>query len=399
MNCYGASKFTSWLGKYLSENWNTTDVRNDPDYAFMEDQLRRYKEVYQRQADIQQLGDVGDYLKAAVNDKTTVLITVRDSAESELTDAQREAFRKLGLKKLPDIKNRDSYIAVIENGKVIYEVLRDHETTKEKECISYEGVLPDGTEYTLLSGGYKQGDKASCVIDGTEHAKNSRGINIVLYDNEYSTVVDSARFDTYDTAIRDTYKLEYYDIAKSGEIPEELESSAIFNTFLKRFDTLNQNREADRINIMKKNNCIFDFIDMYSEDENNIIILTVKDEASQGLSEENRKELKEKGFEKLSALQFRCPYIGIMEKGTVIYEDTGSENSAVTYEAELYTVISAGGNAEGNTTSVLINEEEASTQRRGINVVVYNTEDGGVIDSVFFDTYSGSIHTLSPDKK
>ena len=42
LNYYGAQKFTGWIGKYLAEQCQNTDVRGDPRYAFMETELADY---------------------------------------------------------------------------------------------------------------------------------------------------------------------------------------------------------------------------------------------------------------------------------------------------------------------------------------------------------------------
>lgn len=51
--------------------------------------------------------------------------------------------------------------------------------------------------YEISSAGYENGNTCSIRIDGTEYAKNMRGINIVVYNHVTKTVVDSVCFDTH----------------------------------------------------------------------------------------------------------------------------------------------------------------------------------------------------------
>ena len=56
------------------------------------------------------------------------------------------------------------------------------------------------------------------------------------------------------------------------------------------------------------------------QDADNVIFLTVKDEASEELQETQREYLKEIGLKKLSTIEYRDSYIGIIDSEGVTYE-------------------------------------------------------------------------------
>ena len=75
-----------------------------------------------------------------------------------------------------------------------------------EEELSRTGTLPDGIEYSLISQGGLSGAgggagrylTCSVKINDIEYAVQRIGLNIVVYDNEHSVVVDSVEFNTYD---------------------------------------------------------------------------------------------------------------------------------------------------------------------------------------------------------
>ena len=66
------------------------------------------------------------------------------------------------------------------------------------------GALADGTPFILQSGGNQSSNHASIIVDGVEYAVNSRGLNIVVYDNFAHKVIDSVAFDTFDQSLAAT---------------------------------------------------------------------------------------------------------------------------------------------------------------------------------------------------
>lgn len=120
----------------------------------------------------------------------TLLISVSDEASNALSDAAVEQLRSLGLKL--DLQNafRQSYYAVV-----------GPNTCKEQlgsESLGTSGTLEDGCSYRVLSCGWDAGaSRSQIIIDQTDYSPNMRGMNLVVYDNASSQVVDASNFDTY----------------------------------------------------------------------------------------------------------------------------------------------------------------------------------------------------------
>lgn len=122
-----------------------------------------------------------------------ILFAVKDEASKALTDDVCLSMQRLGLNFALKDHFRYAYLAVIDDGNVIYENIGDGR-------LQFEGEMEE-VQIILTSEGKKTG-QASIQLDGIEYALNDRGINIVLYDKVSKRVIDSICIDTYlNTAI------------------------------------------------------------------------------------------------------------------------------------------------------------------------------------------------------
>ena len=108
-----------------------------------------------------------------------------------MNDSSRKAFAELGLKEFASIRFRDSYIGIIENGNVVYE-MKDH---------GEQPINVSNREYAVISGGYDSGIISSIVISETDYSQHKRGMNIAIYDIAQKKVIDTALFDIYATEV------------------------------------------------------------------------------------------------------------------------------------------------------------------------------------------------------
>ena len=100
-------------------------------------------------------------------------------------------MERLGLQTSLSGKTDWSYYAVISAGGVREEL--------SKEALNANGSFRDGLGvYEISSAGTDSGDSCSILLDGTEYARNRRGLNIVVYDNSCKKVIDSVCFDLHD---------------------------------------------------------------------------------------------------------------------------------------------------------------------------------------------------------
>lgn len=132
-------------------------------------------------------------------------------------------------------------------------------------------------------------------------------------------------------------------------------------------------------------------------DSSYTVIFSVKDEAVNGLSEELRGQLKKLGFQNNLTQEnaSRHSLIGVWQDGQMLYESLSEgiddpQRDMLEFRGTLpdgmkYYVKSAGWNV-GNTSSIIIDGVERSKKCRGLNIVVYDSLGGRVVDSIAFDT-------------
>lgn len=188
LNLYGAQKVSANLGNYLIEHYELSDDHNEQ----WDKDLKSYEKV-RKVALLELEQDFVTYINMLADEykDNTIFITVSDEMTVGLNEADINALRNLGLQVDFTKALQHSYIAVIENGVVEYEALSNRP-------LDYSGVCSQsGKEYELYSSGWWTVSKASIEIDGKEYALNTRGLNIVVYDNRRDLVLDSVAFDTW----------------------------------------------------------------------------------------------------------------------------------------------------------------------------------------------------------
>ena len=146
----------------------------------------------------------------------SVLMAVQDEAAWQMSDSTIEILRSnMGLE--ADLYMRCSYCAVIDNGNVIYE------QTSPDSAVSMSGVLSSGTGYNLMSASFDYGCACSIEIDGVQYAPNTRGLNIVVYDNRTGEVIDACVFDTFASDCL----IDHTDFAEYGDVDFEYDEDAV----------------------------------------------------------------------------------------------------------------------------------------------------------------------------
>ena len=140
-----------------------------------------------------------------------------------------------------------------------------------------------------------------------------------------------------------------------------------------------------------------------------LVMISACDDASYSIKEDQRTALDEMGLYKLSYIDFRDSYIGmimdgevILEKGQNGYDEEEAESLSETLMLEngdLVTVSSSGyGHGDETKASIIINGTEKSVNHRGLNVVVYDYEKHEVLDSTYFDTYEAALRERRSEK-
>ncbi len=394
LNYYGAMKITDYLGTYLTEVCGNRDVRDDERYAFMDEELDDYHR-YIASTSVKDFTDPCDYIDYALEQGDySVFISVKGDGAVALTDDQRSYFDSIGLTGLSKLSEDESYLAVIEDGSVITEMSgsdsessggSDSSGSDGNSALEYEGTLPDGTVYSMVSGGTDSGNKSSIKIGGTERSSNSRGLNIVLYDNKREEYVGNAVFDTHSSPERDIQNVEL-------RLAAELEEGATLAELSGTDRTLYlYNRMCDDDKIVKLleqqvgEDGLVSYLMTFIDDEDLTIYLTVQNDAAGALSDEVRCALSDMGLTRLSEIAYNESYIAVIVGGEVVLEEKGETDSSVETGTSGYKIVSRIGDTDGKA-SVMINGTDYAEGSDGVCVVVYDNLTEMVIDVRTFDT-------------
>ncbi len=358
-------------GKYvLNLDWNDYKEQYSGGKIYVIDSTgRRYQ--------IEELpGDISLYTKSLFKyltllkkkENCTVFIAVRDEASSKLSLNWQKGLWNLGLKEDLSKEFRSSYYAVIRNGRVLSEKMG-------QEALQENGTLNQGKDsYYILSSGYNAGPGCEIQINGVEYAQNSRGINIVVYDNEHGRVVDSVCFDTYDG------KTFTRNGEKSTIVVETEEEMDLLQAELeeKMFIPL---QVDESLQVPK-----FDeYISAIKEKEAYTIFIVTKDGDASNFTEARQHSLKELGLTEELFGKDLYSYYAIIEQGN-IQEEIGLErlekkgilqNGSIAYE------VTSIDNGNGRA-SVKLNQQEFAVGSAGINIVVYDNEKNCVVSSICF---------------
>lgn len=124
------------------------------------------------------------------------------------------------------------------------------------------------------------------------------------------------------------------------------------------------------------------------KDKNYTVIISVKDEASKGMTEEICNAMAKLGLQENLKGQLRASYLAIIDEEQIVYEtlsNTSVKENLYIDDMSIQAISS--GFEVGNTASIIINDIEYAVNSRGLNIVVYDKNAKKVIDSVCFDTH------------
>jgi len=125
------------------------------------------------------------------------------------------------------------------------------------------------------------------------------------------------------------------------------------------------------------------------------LFISAKDEASSGMSPQIQQALDALGLKTVwDESMLRQGYIAVVSPDGIVEGAKGVQTHSSRFaENHQYTIISKG-RRDGNVSSVVIDGQEYSQNRRGLNLVVYSHYYDEVIDKVTFDTYQTDAKAL-----
>lgn len=394
LNYYGAHKLTHYIGQYLTEHYPCRDVRGDEKYEFLARQAERFQEETAFILSLKSAKNILDYLETAMNyEHQLILLSVYKEASYELTGQMRYRLLTLGLDKLSKLNYREPYLAVIQDGKLVLElkdVRRDGAKTPVP-VLEYDGETILHERYQVKSGGAWPGI-SSIQIGGEEYSPSRRGINVVVYDYEKRCISDIATFDTYASSERLNLEQElalFHDDVLSYDQLSPLSQDAVL------YDRGYDNYKFEYYwELYCNQSQFFQYLSHYTENPAYTVFISVQDEAAGTFDENTRSAFRRHGLATLAGLRPRDSYIGIIDKGKVLYEQRDHSEKPLEAEAFDYRLVS-GGSESGNCSAVMIDGTDYSPHGRGLNVVVYDQLLQEVVGKRSFDTSATAL--LLPD--
>lgn len=154
---------------------------------------------------------------------------------------------------------------------------------------------------------------------------------------------------------------------------------------------------AEKFNRIYDKNSIANIIDIdeYLEKIQNecyTVVMSVKGNMTQGMTEETKKNLLSLGLSEKKIMKNGNSYIAVLDGGELVAEKCGQEYliwqsivGDIKVEAE------SAGTAYGDTALIKIDEKQYATKRAGLNIVVYDKDLQKVVDSVAFNIKNNTM--------
>lgn len=189
VNASGARKTTKFLYDYIIENYGIKGSYNEG----FEKSMKYYDAYYNNMIKYNIETDFNEYLTLLNENKEdlAIFICARGESFEGLQENDVNQLKALNCTiDFDETNSENSYIAVIDEGKLTYEEVSEDELTTKY-------TLDNGNVMKLRSNGDDEENKASMTMDDREYAINGDGLNIVIYDKESELVIDSVSFNTH----------------------------------------------------------------------------------------------------------------------------------------------------------------------------------------------------------
>lgn len=135
------------------------------------------------------IDDLLVYLDALKSDDYIVFIAVNDDCAGFLNSRAKKELEELGLKTNFSKIIRKSFVAIIDQNKVVLE-------KSDSGLIAENGEMEE-VKYCVKSAGAESGKYAMIFINGDNFTSNWRGLNFAVYSISEKRVIDHVAFDTY----------------------------------------------------------------------------------------------------------------------------------------------------------------------------------------------------------
>lgn len=193
VNQFGAEKYTSFLEKYISDNYNLISHKGDSAYASWDDAYNQYsqqekthanavtqlKESFEKSDEIQkqmiETQSLAEWWKLASENRFSLLIAGTQSVNYPQNISDQKVLAEWGI-----AQDENNYIRVINGGKIEY-------SNAVNKVLTANGVLGMwyDTEYYISI----QQNQLIISIDDNQIDTDEGKINIVIFDNWYRKFV------------------------------------------------------------------------------------------------------------------------------------------------------------------------------------------------------------------
>ena len=195
LNLRGSVKFTHFIGKYLSEQFDIPDHRDDPEYESWQRNADYTRQILY-DWDLSEIADADELIEKTKNPNYWIFISV-DGISSTSDEAVQEYLKKLGVTKMDE-----RGIWFIKDGKNVWKSGID-ENEKYQRTNSHDfllrrsAIIPTTTSDQSIEGETVEDDHNNeIIIDLIQYnTKVKNGINVVIYDTLAEKIADSFGLD------------------------------------------------------------------------------------------------------------------------------------------------------------------------------------------------------------
>ena len=193
VNLFGAKKYTEFLEKYISENYNLENHRGDPAYASWDEAYQEFQKqeehhaqtVLDLKADVEKSSEIQKQMKEAkslaewqklVSDnRFTLIVTGTQEIRWPENVADQRVLSDWGL-----TSDSSRYIRVIKGGEIKY-------TNAKDEALTAEGVLGiwDDTSYHVSV----EKEFPVITLNDQQMLTDKTKVNVIIFENNYRKMI------------------------------------------------------------------------------------------------------------------------------------------------------------------------------------------------------------------
>lgn len=214
LNIIGAGKVSKHLGRYLKEQFQLDDKRDNEAYSGWNNDYLMYTHEKLAKEVIKET-NLSDFLDLINQPDYLVLVAGKSDTGLYFTDEIYKKMQKLGFKENLSAPFYSSYIGAAKGGECIYE---ERETNGAvSQAFSHNG------HYVSLMSESRRGANSlvSIQIDGREESINAAGLNFVVIDTKLDRIITAKRFNTGNTGRLYTEKKQFAQNTDMEELLQE----------------------------------------------------------------------------------------------------------------------------------------------------------------------------------